>query len=342
VADKEYQFCKTQISIEGNEVFLTVDEFQQEAEIFQLEELTDLDVKDRKITVYDMYRPGLVLSGYDGNFLPERIQILGAAEVSFLFSLDKGKRYKAIENLLRFDEIRCIIISKSLDPPEYLIKLAQEKSVPVFKTPLDTTPFIQSLTAHLRNRLAPTAVVHGTLVDVYGVGLLLTGDSGIGKSEIALDLIERGHRLVADDAVIIRKHSSTVIMGFASERLGHNMEIRGLGILNVEPLFGIRAIRMQKRVEVLVNLIRWKEELIAELERAGLEGQTAELLNVPISQVTVPIYPGKNLTVICEVIAMRHMLQAYGRDMAREFNTSLQEHVKKKRKTLDYLAEDIE
>jgi len=342
VDDLEYQSCNTEVSITGTEVILRVSDLQQEAEVFQLKQLTNLDITERKITVSDVYRPGLVLAGFSGSFLPERVQIFGAAEISYLHSLDENELLAAIHNLMQYKQIPCIIVSKNLAPPSKVIDAAQEQGVPIFQTPWDTTPFIHSLTSYLRNRLAPTAVIHGTLVDVYGVGLLLMGDSGIGKSEIALDLVERGHRLVADDAVIIRRHSPQVVIGFASDRLGHNMEIRGIGIINVDPLFGIRSIRLQKRVEVLVNLIRWKDELIATLERAGLEGEKAELLGVPISRVTVPIFPGKNITVICEVIALRNMLQAYGKDMALELDHSLREHAMRKRHTLDYLVEDIE
>jgi HPr kinase/phosphorylase len=340
--EKEFQKLLNNVKIGEQEIKLNLQHFLQYAASFNLKQLINIDLSKKYITVVDVYRPALVLAGYSGNFLPERIQILGEAEISYLFQMCADEQKQAINNLVHFTTIPAIIISKNLEPPAYLIQRCLETNIPLFVTDCDTTPFIHNLTSFLKVQLAQVYHAHGTLVDVHGVGLLLSGDSGIGKSEIALDLIERGHRLVADDIVTLRKLSGEVIMGYANERIGHNMEIRGVGIINVEPIFGIRSIRVQKRVEVIVNLIRWKPDLSADLDRAGLEEQQTSILGVPVSQVIIPIFPGKNITVICEVIAMRHMIMAYGKNMALDFEKSLQEYSLRRHRTLPYLIEDTE
>jgi len=196
------------------------------------------------------------------------------------------------------------------------------------------------MSAYLDHIFAPTINVHGTLVDVYGVGLLYTGKSGIGKSEVALDLVERGHRLVADDVVKITRVAPDVIMGSGSELLGHHMEIRGVGIIDVEELFGIRAIRLQKRIEVEVHLTYWSDS--EDYERLGVEETRTTVLGVEIPILNVPISPGKNITVISEVIAMNHMLKVYGENSALEFTKKLQQRLTRQSLTKDYLESDIE
>jgi HPr kinase/phosphorylase len=182
--------------------------------------------------------------------------------------------------------------------------------------------------------------VHGTLVDVYGVGLLYTGKSGIGKSEVALDLVERGHRLVADDVIRINRRGADVIMGTGAELLGHHMEIRGVGIIDIEQLFGIRSIRLQKRIEVEVNLALWSET--EEYERLGVEEKRTTILGVEIPYVRVPISPGKNITVISEVIAMNHMLKVYGKNSAIEFSEKLSQRLSRESSSMEYLESDFE
>ncbi len=188
---------------------------------------------------------------------------------------------------------------------------------------MSTTPFIHELTAYLDDIFAPASTTHGSLVDVYGVGLLFTGRSGIGKSECALDLVERGHRLVADDVVTIKRRHENVLIGSANKVLGHHIEIRGVGIIDLQKVFGIRAIRFQKRIEVEVHLEEWQDG--SDYERTGLEDRLATLLGVQIPLVTVPIYPGKNITVIAEVIALNYLVKSYGFDAALEFDRKLSE-----------------
>ena len=212
--------------------------------------------------------------------------------------------------------------------------------MPILQTSLNTTETMLRMSAYLDNIFAPRTTVHATLVDVYGVGLLYTGKSGVGKSEVTLDLVERGHRLVADDVVNVIKKAPDVIVGQADERIGHHMEIRGIGIVNVEKLFGIRAVRMQKRIEVEVNLELWDEE--KEYERLGIEDRYTTLLGVEIPVVKVPISPGKNITVISEVISMNHMLKVLGENSAEKFVQKLSEELARRKLTTEYLESDLE
>lgn len=268
------------------------------------------------ITVSDINRPGLAMAGFVENFLVERIQVIGQTEVALLESLTPEVRREAIHRLLQF-QVPCIVVAKDLDLPAELIDGAGRRGIPVLKTPLSTTPFIHELTAYLDDIFAPTVAIHGSLVDVYGVGLLFTGRSGVGKSECALDLVERGHRLVADDVVTVKRRHTSVLIGQANQTLGHYMEIRGIGLLDLQSIFGIRAVRFQKRIEVEVRLEDWDNT--QAYERIGLDDNLTSHLGVKIPIVTVPINPGKNITVIGEVIALNYLVKAYGVDPAREF-----------------------
>jgi len=268
------------------------------------------------ITVSDINRPGLAMAGFVENFLVERIQVIGQTEVALLESLTPQSRYEAVHRLLQF-RVPCIVVAKDLDLPAELIEGAGKRGIPVLKTPLSTTPFIHELTAYLDDVFAPTVAIHGSLVDVYGVGLLFTGRSGVGKSECALDLVERGHRLVADDVVTVKRRHNSVLIGQANQTLGHYMEIRGIGLLDLQSIFGIRAIRFQKRIEVEVRLEDWNNS--EGYERIGLDDTLTSHLGVKIPIVTVPINPGKNITVIGEVIALNYLVKAYGFDPAKEF-----------------------
>jgi HPr kinase/phosphorylase len=291
------------------------------------------------ITVKDIHRPGLALAGFVQNYLNERIQIFGETEILYLNTRTPEERREATRHLFVMPLV-CIIITRSLEPPQELIDGTREHGVPLLQTSMLTTPFIHELTKYLDDVFAPTKTIHSTLVDVYGVGLLFTGRSGIGKSEIALDLIERGHRLVADDTVLVKRTADDVIIGRGHGHLKHFMEIRGLGIINVQDLFGIRSIRIQKRVEVEVNLRDWDQN--KDWEREGLDEQHSNILGVEIPQVVVPIFPGKNITVISEVIAMNHMLKVYGIDAAKRFNHMLIDKMQSDRQTRHYLRYDTE
>jgi len=283
--------------------------FEDQREEMQLEQLTESLASRREITVSDVNRPGMALMGFLDNFLPERVQILAQTELTYLATLSPARVREAVDTLFQFD-MPCIVVCKGLDVPPHLIERANECEVPVLRTPHSTTPFIHMLTLYLDHMFAPQTTAHGSLVDVYGVGMMFTGASGIGKSECALDLVERGHRLVADDVVTITRGHGDVLIGTGNQLLRHHMEIRGLGIIDVQSIFGIRAIRLQKRVEVQVNLQAWSEDL--EIERVGLDEKRIELLGVPVPYVQVPITPGKNITVIAEVIALNYLVKVTG------------------------------
>jgi HPr kinase/phosphorylase len=302
--------------------------YEDKHEDFQLEILSDCLDSKREITVSDINRPGLAFAGFVENFLDERIQILGQTEVMYLNTLSPEQKLKSIGRIFKF-ALPCIIIAKGLEPPAELMELAKEHCVPVLRTPQSTTPFIHELTAYLDVVFAPGTVVHGSLVDVYGVGLLFTGRSSVGKSECALDLVERGHRLVADDVVNVSRRHEKFLIGTSSEILRHRIEIRGLGIIDVRSIFGIRSVRLQKRVEVEVKLQDWSET--EDYERIGLEDRMTQILGVEIPIVTVPIVPGKNITVITEVIALNHLVKAYGYHPAREFDEKLMQAIHRKR-----------
>jgi HPr kinase/phosphorylase len=296
--------------------------FEDRRDAFELEQLTETLESEVPITVSDINRPGLAMAGYTENFLSERIQVVGETEIGLLASYDRQNRETALDRLFQF-QVPCIIVTKDLEVPSTLLARAESQKIPVLGTPMSTTPFIHELTAYLDDVFAPTTSTHGSLVDVYGVGLLFTGRSGIGKSEIALDLVERGHRLVADDVVTIKRRHENVLIGSANKVLGHHIEIRGVGIIDLQKVFGIRAIRFQKRLEVEVHLQEWKNGI--DYERTGLEDHTTTILGVQIPLVTVPIFPGKNITVIAEVIALNYLVKAYGFDAAEALDHKLSE-----------------
>ncbi len=293
----------------------------------------------KRITGAETHRPGLALGGFLERFPHKRTQVLGQTEMAYIFSLSKERLVEVLEKMFAYD-MPWILISKGITPPSELLAMADRKKTAVFVSRLSTTELIARLSAFLDNYFAPTITVHGTLVDVYGVGLLYTGKSGVGKSECALDLIERGHRLVADDVIKITRKSSNYIVGSSSELLGQHMEVRGIGIIDTEALFGIRAIRLQKRIEVEVRLQYWEET--ANYERLGIEDKYTTILGVEIPLVTIPVSPGKNITVISEVIAMNHMLKVYGEHSAQDLSRRLTERLARASNIQDYLESDYE
>ena len=293
----------------------------------------------KRLTNSQIHRPGLALAGYVERFPNSRVQVLGETEISFLNSLDENQLQDSVSRLFSFD-IPLFIVTKALTPPDLFLEKAEQSEIAILQTNLSTTELIARLSSYLDNIFAPRTIVHGSLVDVYGVGMLYTGKSGIGKSECALDLVERGHRLVADDVVKIARKAPEVIVGNADEKLGHHMEVRGIGIIDIEKLFGIRAIRLQKRIEVEVRLERW--DPTKEYDRLGIDDQYTSILGVEIPVVTIPISPGKNITVISEVISMNHMLKVYGENTARRFIQRLSEEMARRKTTLTYLEADME
>ncbi len=305
--------------------------------LLQLECLTSAEGRE-PLTTADLHRPGLVFTGYLQNFPAARVMVLGRAELLYLDTLPPERLREALSYFFSFD-LPCVIISRAWDPPPILLEMAQGRQIPVLRTPMLTIDLLHELTSLLEDVFAPTTSTHATLVDVYGVGLLITGRSAVGKSECALDLVERGHRLVADDVVsIMRKRS--VLLGSGNELLRHRMEIRGLGIIDVQSIFGIRAIRAQKRVELEVNLRDW--DSTENYDRLGLEEKRTSYLGLEIPLVVVPIFPGKNITVIVEAIALNYLLKAYGYDPARDFNDHLLELMRRKANLAVLARDDLE
>lgn len=290
----------------------------------------------REITSSDISSPGLVLAGFTDRFPSSRMQVLGETEVMFLRSLEDARRQVVLDEFLG-NEIPIVFVTKGLEPPAELLSLAEERSIPVLKSNLKTGEFYRRIKPFLDEEFAPSTAIHGSVADVYGVGLLFVGASGIGKSECVLDLVERGHRLVADDVVLVRRRGLDVLIGQAHEHQQHHMEIRGIGIIDVRALFGVRAVRQQKRIEVVVQLEHWQES--ASYDRTGLERDTTEILGTSIPRVVIPLNPGKNITVISEVVAMDHLLRYAGIDSARMFEQNLRLLM---RPVKDYLEEDYE
>ena len=318
-------------------VSLTVDELlRSKKESLALELLTDGRGLAREIRTPDISSPGLVLTGYTERFPSDRMQVLGETECSFLESLDDERRRAAVEAFLSFD-IPVIFITKSQEAPEPLVDAANAHGTPVIRTALKTAEFYTRIKPFLEERFAPSTTLHGSLADVYGVGLLFTGASGVGKSEAVLDLVERGHRLVADDLVMISRRGNEILIGKGHELQRHHMEIRGVGIIDVQRLFGIRAIRIQKRIEVVVQLEVW--DPTAHYDRTGLDQRHVDILGVPVPMVKIPLVPGKNITVVCEVVAMNHLLKYSGVDTAALFNRRLQARMAG---LSEYLEEDYE
>ena len=291
---------------------------------------------DRDISKAQISSPGLALAGFTERFAGGRVQVLGETEISYLRSLSEDVRRQAVETVLSFD-VPCVIVTKGQEVPSALLEVAEERGVPIVISSLKTAEFYRRILPFINERFAPQTHVHGSLADVYGVGLLFVGRSGIGKSECVLDLVERGHRLVADDVVQICRQGHDVLIGRGHELARHHMEIRGVGIIDVRALFGIRATRQQKRIEVMVQLVEWQEQ--ETYDRTGLDAEYVEILDVPIGRVTVPLNPGKNITVISEVVAMHHLLRYAGVNMAARFDAGLKDAMAPVR---EYLEEDYE
>ena len=307
--------------------------------ILQLEVLGSPEGLERIVPTADASGPGMVLAGYTARFVHERIQVLGETEISYLRSLSAGDRTRILDTFLSY-EIPCLMVTKGLELPDGLEAAARKAGVAILRSQLKTQDFYQKITSFLEDEFAPSTSLHGSLADVYGVGLLFTGASGIGKSECVLDLVERGHRLVADDLVITKRKGTDVLIGTGHPLQRHYMEIRGVGLIDIRAVFGIRAVRQQKRIEVIVVLKQWKEGMV--VERTGLDMETTTILDVEVPRITVHMNPGKNITVIAEVIAMNHLLRYSGTDPAQVFNERLKGHLREKADVQRYLLDDDE
>ena len=250
--------------------------------------------------------------------------VFGETEITYLATVSEEEAKDRLDKFFSFD-VPAVFVSKGQDVPDYFLAAATRRGVPVLRSSLSTKRLYQLIKPFLELSLAPSTTLHGSLASVYGVGLLFVGKSGIGKSECVLDLVERGHRLVADDLVLVSRQGNDVLMGRGHELQRHHMEIRGVGIIDVSALFGVRAIRQQKRIEVIVNLEMWDQE--RGYSRTGLEEDFKDVLGVQVPRVTVPLNPGKNITVISEVVAMNHLLKFTGVHSAAAFDQRIRQYL---------------
>jgi HPr kinase/phosphorylase len=305
----------------------------------QLEALTGELGLDRQMPEVEVAGPGLALAGYTGRFAPNRLHVFGETEITYLNSLSPEQRKQSLSKFFSFD-LFCIFVTKGQEVPPEMLELARAKGVPVLRSKLKTAEFYRRIKPIVEEAFAPRTTLHGSLADVYGVGLLFVGRSGIGKSECVLDLVERGHRLVADDVVQVTRRGNDVLIGRGHELAAHHMEIRGIGLIDIPALFGVRAVRQQKRIEVVVQLEDW--ETAKDSDRSGLLREETTILDVAVPRVVVPLNPGKNITVISEVVSMMHLLRYSGVDVAAAFNARLIKRMKEQRGVKEYLQEDYE
>lgn len=305
--------------------------------VFTVLDLLDLDLKGhnalnlrcisgrrgliRQVIVPDINRPGLALSGFYESFAYQRVQVFGRGEIAYLYHVAEENRLENIRELFSY-HMPCCIITHNLDSPPEFLELAEEAACPVLQTDLESTEFSTRLLRIFSNIFAPRKTIHGVLLEVYGVGIVLVGDSGIGKSETALELIEHGHRLVADDIVELRCVNGNTVLGMGSNpMISHHMEIRGLGIINVSQLYGVGAVRDQKEIQLIIRLEEWNPEKI--YDRIGINQQTVNMLGVKIPEIEVPVRPGRNLPIIIETAAMNERLKSMGYHSAVDFNRNI-------------------
>ncbi len=276
--------------------------------------------KRLNIEFSDINRPGLQLAGFWDYFPHERPQVLGKVEMTYLEQLEPLLRYERLKRFMSYDP-PCVIICRSIRCPQELLKLARERDVWIFSSSLPTSRLVLNLTNYLNNRLAPRITRHGVLVDVYGVGIMITGESGVGKSEAALELVKRGHRLVADDVVDIKRVSDRRLIGESPEVVRHFMEIRGIGIIDISAMYGIGSVIHSKSIDMVVNLELWKKD--KEDDRLGLTEEFTELLDVKVPLLELPIRPGRNVAIVLEVAARNYRLKQQGYNAARELDNRL-------------------
>lgn len=307
-------------------------------EVLALETL-GADGLEREIVSPNVSSPGLVLAGYVERFPSHRLQVFGETEISYLESKSEIERREILGTFFSF-QIPAVFLTKGLHAPAEMVELAANAGVPIIVSRLKTNEFYTRIKPWLEEEFAPATTLHGSLCDIFGVGLLFVGRSGIGKSECVLDLVERGHRLVADDVVMVTRRGAEVLLGRGHELQRHYMEIRGVGLVDIPSVFGIRAVRQQKRIEVVVELVDWDPELV--IDRTGLDREGTTILDVTLPKITVPLNPGKNITVIAEVIAMNHLLKYSGIDPAERFNERLMKTMRAASDVRRYLQEDYE
>ena len=275
---------------------------------------------NRTVAIPDINRPGLALTGYLDFFAFDRVQVMGLTEINYLKQLEPPSLAKRLERIFKY-EIPCFIVTRGLTPPEEFLEQADEASVPVLRSLLTTTKVVSKIIVFLDNQFSPETNLHGVLVDVHGVGVMIMGRAGVGKSECALELIERGHRLVADDVVFIRRRGDRFLYGEGSSMLRHHMEIRGVGIFDAKNIFGVGAVRNTKRITLIVELEDW--DAAKEYDRVGVTEDSYTVLEVKLPKITIPVRPGRNMAIITEVAALNHRLREMGFDSEEVLNEQL-------------------
>lgn len=275
----------------------------------------------REVTVSEINRPGLALSGYLDYFPSERVQILGLGEHSYLFTLTAARRHAVAEKVFSYKNLPCIVVTRGIKPHAEILQAADKAKVPLIRSGLTTAHLIGELTVYLEEKLAPTTTIHGVLMNVYGLGVLLVGDSGIGKSECALELIKRGHMLVADDVVEVKQRLGGFLFGTGAELIRHHMELRGVGIIDVQKIFGVGSVLDRTRIEMVIRLEEWKQTV--EYDRVGLQEQATSILGVRVPEIVMPVRPGRNLAVLVEVATLNQRLKYRGHFTAQDFNKRL-------------------
>lgn len=308
-------------------------------DVLQLQHVESTGGLEREIDSPHVSSPGLALAGYTERFANHRLQVLGETEIKYLGGLKESERRRILKGFFGF-KIPCVFLTKGIKPPAGLVEEATAADVAVLCSGLKTNEFYNRIKPWLEEEFAASTTMHASLADVFGVGLLFTGRSGIGKSECVLDLVERGHRLVADDLVHVTRRGNDVLIGRGHTLQRHYMEIRGVGLVDIPAIFGIRAVRQQKRIEVVVQLEDWDANAV--VDRTGLDGETIQILDVALPKSRVLLNPGKNITVICEVIAMNHLLKYSGIDPAERFNERLIKQMRDAADIRRYLQEDNE
>ena len=304
---------------------LTIQEILDEEEAgLDLELLSGSGGLSNTISVPRIQKPGLALAGYTDSLHPDRVQIIGSTELKFLETMPREDAIEKVRGLCR-NNLSCLIITKNQEAPDYLIAQTEAGNTPLLRTRHLSSNFIALLTRFLEERLLPTSTLHGVLIDVLGIGVLLQGKSGVGKSECALEMILRGYRLVADDIIRVRFKLPSVVFGEGMDLLHYHMEIRGLGILNIKHLFGVAAIRERKKIDLVVELVRWEDGM--EYDRLGVEEKTFNIHGVELPFVRIPVAPGRNISTIVEVAARNQLLKEMGYHSARAFQELLEKRM---------------
>ena len=293
-------------------------------EEFKLEiAYTSTDYESIRITVEDVARPGLQLAGFFDHYEPMRLQVMGNVEMSYVTKLDHSARAAIFDRLFSY-KFPALLIARGSAPHPEMLEMAKKYNITILRSAQPTSAIVSSIITYLKSALAPRETRHGVLVEVYGEGILLTGDSGIGKSETAIELLKRGHRLIADDAVEIMKMSTNTLIGAAPELIRNYIELRGIGIINVAKLFGMGAVKTENEINLVVNIVHWNNQEV--YDRLGLEEQYTEILGVKVPMNTIPVTPGRNLAVILEVAAMNNRQKKMGYNAALEFTEAINRH----------------